>query len=101
MAVQQHILYIQDRLPGTLRNRIAAGIFPGSGNFSPEERKQLVSQVMTGPLHTAAWLFPVVTQPTLCRTLQGSWELPLRNWLLLATRVSLVEICFLGMPVVY
>lgn len=37
---------------------------------------------MTGPLRTAAWLFPVVTPPRLCRTLQGSCELPLGNRLL-------------------
>jgi len=62
----------------------------------PEERKRLVNWEMTGPLHTAAWLFPVVTQPRLCRTLQGSWEFPLRNQLLLAAGVSPVEICCLG-----
>lgn len=69
-------------------------------HLSPEERKQLVSRGRTGPHHTAAWLFPVVARPRSCRTLHGSWELALRNWLLLASRVSLAEACYLGMPAV-
>lgn len=38
MIVQQHRLNLQDRLPGTLRNRMAAGIFLGSGNVSHLKR---------------------------------------------------------------
>lgn len=59
--------------------------------LSPEGGKQLVSQGRTGALHAPVWLFPVVTQLRLCRTLQ-------RNWLLLATGISLVEFWYLGMP---
>lgn len=38
MTVRQHRLNVQDRLPGTLRNRIAAGIFLGSRNVSHLKR---------------------------------------------------------------
>lgn len=38
MTVRQHILNVQDRLPGTLRTRIAVGIFSGSGNVSHLKR---------------------------------------------------------------
>lgn len=85
---------------GTLRNGVTAGIFPGSGNVSHlEERKHLVRQGVTG--HFAPWLFSVVTPLRSCGTLQGSWELPLRNQLLLSTRVSLVETYYLEMSVVH
>lgn len=65
--------------------------------LSPEERKQMEWQVPS----PAVRLLPVVTQLRLCRTSQGSWELPFEKLTAVSNRGFTAGNLLSRMPVVY